>query len=150
MSDRTTQMLAIIYYYIRWTSQNVMTQEFYSNFYQVPLQDLNMPVGLLFSRQTQRSLWNWFLLSCPFDFHELITVLQTNLKEKIELNCGEEYSHHRRVASQTSLVWLWSIILSELIGKATQRWARRDSCSVKNGNVVLKSDLLKGKVRNKI
>lgn len=47
-------MLAIIYYYIRWTPQNVMTQEFYINFYQIPLQYLNMPVGLLFSRQTLR------------------------------------------------------------------------------------------------
>lgn len=47
-------MLAIIYYYIRWTPQNVTTQEFYINFYQVPLQYLNMPVGLLFSRQTLR------------------------------------------------------------------------------------------------
>lgn len=31
-----------------------MTQEFYINFYQIPLQYLNMPVGLLFSRQTLR------------------------------------------------------------------------------------------------
>lgn len=94
--------------------------------------------SLIFKIDSQRSLWNWFLLSCPFDFHEVMFVLQTNLKEKIELECGEEYVRHRRVASKGSPVWLFNIIPSELIGKATQRWARCDSCSVRNGRVFWK------------
>lgn len=59
------------------------------------------------------------------DFHELTSVLQTNLMEKTDLKCGEESVDHRRPASQRSLAqldqYLFNIILSELIEKNPNR-----------------------------
>jgi hypothetical protein len=77
-------------------------------------------------------------VSCTFDFHELTSVLQTNLKEKTDFECGEGSVDHRKVASQTTRPDLVNNCSLSFQKKATQKWAGCDFTQdekLRNGNM---------------
>lgn len=142
------------YYFIIWAPPNVKIQKFCIIFYRTPLCKCKCASGSLnLKTDSQRSLWNWFLLSCTYDFHELMSVMQTNLKKKTEFACEEESVYHKSIPYQPGPTWSIAVqhhsIQTARKGHS-QKWARRDFMQYGKWKHVLKGDPLKVKVKCKI
>lgn len=139
--------------FITWAPPNIKIQMFCTIFCRASLCKCPCASGsLIFTTDSQRSLWNWFLLSCSFDFHTLMSVLHTNLWRKQSLSVKTNpFIMKESVSSQAHAGQkLFNVTPSKLLRKATQKRARHDFTQYEKWNRVLKSDLLKVKVKCKI